>query len=276
MIANALIEKGGWRFSLRILAVINICVLIICSFVVKRWLPCTTHFSLITAWDKFQDANFNYLFLATFIHSLGTYMPFTHLTVYALNHGMTKSQAVLILSFVGIANAVGRIITGWLADRVGKVFMFQISMFGSGVSTLCWMTCTTFPTLFAYGLIYGFFAGGVISLIPSVTSALFGVNKIGAVTGLLYSSTAVGNLLAAPIGGFLHDAYHSYYPPISVAGGFLLFGMIFIYFIHQDAPSHVKLETTEDNEAKENEYSTSDKESGKELIGETEMAVSRL
>jgi hypothetical protein len=60
---------------------------------------------------------------------------------------------------------------------------------------------------------------------------LFGVKKIGSVTGLLYSSTASGNLLAAPIGGFLYDAYHSYYPPIAVAGGFLLWGMLFIFCI---------------------------------------------
>lgn len=232
MIANTLIQRGGWRFALRILAVLNFSVLLLSSFIVRRWLPCTTVLSLATAWEKFRDHNFCLLFAGTFVNSLGTYMPFTHLTVFALNHGMTKNQAVLILSLVGVANAVGRIVTGWLADRLGKVFMFQVSMFGSGVSTLCWMVCTSFPKLLTYGLVYGFFAGGVISLIPSVTSELFGIKKIGAVTGLLYSSTAVGNLLAAPIGGFLHDAYHSYYPPISVAGGFLLAGIIFIYFIN--------------------------------------------
>lgn len=54
--------------------------------------------------------------------------------------------------------------------------------------------------------------------------------------GLLYSSTAVGNLLSAPIGGFLYDASpsgaHKYTASIAVAGTFLLSGMIFAEFIN--------------------------------------------
>lgn len=232
LMVNALIDHGGWRFTLRILAAINAVSLFLCSLFIVRWLPCTKKLTMMAGDSSlFKDRNFCLLFAGTFINSLGTYMPYTHLPLYATMHGISKSQAVLILSLMGVANASGRIVVGWMADRFGKVLMFQLCMLFGGASTLCWMACTTFPTVLIYGLIFGFFAGGIISLIPSVSIELFGSQNPGYVSGLLYSSTAIGNLVSAPIGGFLHDAYHSYYPPIIAAGSFLLAGLLFVIFI---------------------------------------------
>ena len=54
-----------------------------------------------------------------------------------------------------------------------------------------------------YAAIYPAFAGGLISLIPAVSADEFGVAELGAVMGLLYTSTALGNVLSAPIGSGL-------------------------------------------------------------------------
>ena len=46
-------------------------------------------------------------------------MPFVHLPNYALLQGLTNSQSQLLLSMIGLGSALGRICTGFLADRVG-------------------------------------------------------------------------------------------------------------------------------------------------------------
>lgn len=234
LISGNLIATFGWRGCLRILALINTSCLMICSLGVRRLLPLVKRASTGASLEYFLDHNFVVLFIASIFYALGMFMPYTHLPIFAEKHGVSTSDSVFILSIMGIASAVGRIVSGLCADRFGKVLMLQICMYGGGISTLCWMACKTFPSLMVYGIIYGFFAGGIISLMPSVAAELFGIEKLGSVIGLLYTSNATGNLLSAPIGGFLYDAYHNYYPPISVAGGFLLAGAVIVLLVKKD------------------------------------------
>eukprot|EP01036_Dinobryon_divergens_P032041 gene32041-41551_t len=186
-----LIENCGWRITLRYLALISLMGLSICGLV----------------------------------------MPFTHLPLYAIKNGVSGSNAVWLLSCMGIASAVGRISMGYFADKYGKMQMLVLCVFGGGVSTLCWMACVTFPTLIVYSTVYGFFAGGLISLMPAVTGELFGIQRQGSIIGLLYTSSSVGNLLSAPIGGYLYAVYGTYFLPISVAGAFMMFSLIFLTLI---------------------------------------------
>jgi MFS family permease len=111
-----------------------------------------------------------------------------------------------------------------------------------------------------FGCFYGFFIGGVISLMPSVATEIYGTSKIASMLGILYTSTAVGNLLSAPIGGFLLQSYHSYGPPIITSAAFQLCGFLIVLFIKmlnklpEDKILPVTMETT-------------DIEVGKEVVG---------
>ncbi len=235
MVTNALIVANGWRSTLRYLALINIIGLILCSLAIRRLLPCKTATESPSSMHYFHQKNFTLLYIGCFLATLGIFMPYTHLPQYALLHGITKGKAVWLLSIMGICSAVGRVAVGYAADRVGKLQMIKLCMFAGGISTLCWMVCTQYYAMAIYGAVFGFFAGGVISLMPAVSADQFGMANIGSVMGLLYTSTAVGNLLSTPIAGFLHDAYHSYYPPISVAGTFMLMGCATLFFMDRQS-----------------------------------------
>lgn len=63
-------------------------------------------------------------------------MAYSHLPIYSELHGLSTNQAVFILSMVGVASACGRFMLGWLADYFGKLFMLQLCVLASGVSTL--------------------------------------------------------------------------------------------------------------------------------------------
>lgn len=231
-----LINTVKWRATLQILALINLVGLLVCSLAVKRLLPLSPVFTLNASLQMFHDRNFVLLFIGGLFNSLGLFMPYTFLIYYSKQHGVSTSGAYLITALVGVASFLGRLATGYFADRFGKITMLGICMAASGISTLCWLACTTFPSLVVYGLIFGFFAGGVISLMPSVCAELFGVASLGAILGLLYSSSAVGNLLSAPIGGFITDATGDYTAAIAIDGCFLLSGVLFVFFIK--TPTH--------------------------------------
>lgn len=231
LVTGMLVNKFKWRVTLRILALVDIVGLTFCAIAIRRFLPLTDRSNTESGLIYFKDLNFKYLYASAVISTLGLFMPYTHLPKYAEIHGVSTSGAILILSIMGIASATGRVVIGYAADVFGKLAMLMVCMVVGGVSTLCWVGCTVFPTMMVYGVVYGFFAGGVISLFPTVCVELYGVKRIGTVVGLLYTGTAFGNLLAAPIAGFFHDGTGSYTGPILLAGCLLLTASIFVYLV---------------------------------------------
>lgn len=237
MITGNLIESLGWRSALRIIALIEIVGLTIAALLIKRRIPLVTEWkSGSSSWDMFRsDRNFCLIFSSGVLASLGMFVPFTFLPTYIIQYHHGKSAAVFILSMIGISSALGRITTGFLADRIGKLFMLQICYLGGGLATLSWLISYSFVSILLMGICFGFFIGGVISLMPSVAAELYGIQKLASILGVLYSGTAVGNLLSAPIGGFLLQGYHSYGPPIITSAVFQLSGLCLVLFIRMPA-----------------------------------------
>lgn len=247
MITGSLLASYGWRTTIRIMALINFIGLMAASFGVKRLLPCTSSIRSAVSFELLNDSNVRFLCLTMLGNSLAMFMPYSVLPIYCQQQGLSTNQSVFILSIVGIASAVGRFSSGFAADYLGKIPMMQLASFVTGISTFSWMACKNFSSLLSYAIIFGFFGGGVISLVPSVAAEVAGVKQMGAVIGLVYTLTGVGILLSAPISGFLHDAYGNYYPSISVDAGFFMISTFFLLFIRrkkETSPAKIeKLET---------------------------------
>ncbi len=232
LISGALIRAYTWRGALKIQALMELVALLLCGWLIKRKTP------LITTWSSnnssleyFKDKNFILLFFSGLLVSLGYLVPFTYLPAYSQQYGVSESSSVFLVSLIGITSALGRISTGFFADRLGKLEMLKLCYLGSGVATLCWLVCWNFTTILIMGLVFGFFVGGVISLLPSVAAELYGIERLASILGLLYSCTAFGNLLSAPIAGFMLQGYHSYGPPIIAAGCFQLSSLVLVQFV---------------------------------------------
>lgn len=231
LVLGALINSLGWRTTLQILALVNLVGLITCSALITRRLPTAHHLVIVgNSLEFLQNANFMCLIFGYFIYILGMFVPYTYLVIYAESKGVSRNNAVLILSITGITNAIGRIIIGELADMVGKLNMLKISMICGCISTFCWLSCDNFNSIMVYGVVYGFFGGGAVSLLPSIAADILGVKKISTLVGFLYTFTSPGNLLSTPIAGFMFTAYQSYDSMIILTACFMLAGVSFITF----------------------------------------------
>lgn len=231
IVTQILIQQEGWRMAIRYLALISIVGLTICSLLIRRFTPTSRGQRVESSYKMFLNWQFSTLYVAALFSSLGMVMPITHLLRYALLHGVSRSNAVLLLSWMGIASAAGRVSLGFAADRAGKLSMLFLCTLGGTVTTFSWLACLDYDSLVAFAVLFGFFAGGLISLMPAVTADLFGVNNLASVIGLLYTSTAVGNLLSAPIGGYLFAVHHNYDLPIVVTGLFMAIATVFLFMV---------------------------------------------
>jgi MFS family permease len=157
------------------------------------------------------------LYAACLFCALGVFVPFVHLTPYALDHGMAKSSAVFLVSVIGIGSTVGRFCLGGLADRLGRRRSLMAMFAGMAVSLVIWGASTTFWPLAIFAFIFGTAYGGWVALLPSVVMDYFGGRNVSGIIGVLYTSAGVGTLIGPSAAGFAYDIGGSYTLPILIS-----------------------------------------------------------
>lgn len=231
-IIDSLIQRTGWRSTVRYLALIEAVGLTIVAALLKRFIPCRDNSLEInlrqTAIEYFQINNFKYAWYAFAIATFAYMIPLVHMTTFAIAHHISITQASFILAIAGLASASGRIAVGVLADRLGRFTMFRVSVLGASIVIFCWLSMTTYIDLLIFAVLFGVFAGGFISMVPAVGAECMNeVSKVGTAVGMMRTAITPGFLLASPIAGWLFSAQNDYTVPIYFAGamagiGFLL------------------------------------------------------
>jgi len=173
--------------------------------------------------EAVKSKSFLGLYAACLFCALGVFVPFVHLTPYAIDHGMTKSSAVLLVSVIGIGSTVGRFLLGGLADRLGRRLALLLMFAGMAASLPIWALSTTFWPLAFFAFAFGTAYGGWVALLPSVVMDYFGGRNVSGIIGVLYTSAGIGTLIGPSAAGFAFDVSGSYTLPIllSVAGNII-------------------------------------------------------
>jgi MFS family permease len=157
------------------------------------------------------------LYAACLFCAFGVFVPFVHLAPYAIDHGMAKSSAVLLVSVIGVGSTVGRFFLGGLADRLGRRLSLLAMFVGMAASLPIWALSTTFWPLAAFAFVFGVAYGGWVALLPSVVMDYFGGRNVSGIIGVLYTSAGIGTLIGPSAAGFAFDISHSYTLPIFVS-----------------------------------------------------------
>lgn len=114
------------------------------------------------------------------------------------------SYAVVILQ---AGSFLGRIVVGPLADRFGVWKVFGSASLLSGVSVLAFWTGRVGPGGAIAGLvIYGLASGGWMTMVTAATSAISPVTQIGMRIGMLWTFSALPNMVGPVICGALIGA----------------------------------------------------------------------
>jgi MFS family permease len=159
------------------------------------------------------------LYASCFICSFGLFVPFVHLVPYAIDHGVPRSAAVLLLGVVGVGSTAGRFFLGGLADRIGRRRALLATFAAMALVMGLWACSTGLGPLVAFALAYGALYGGLVALLPALVMDDFGGRYVGGIIGVLYTSVAVGTLIGPSAAGFAFDRSHSYTIAILASAG---------------------------------------------------------
>ncbi len=134
-----------------------------------------------------------------------------HLKLFlSLDHHYTQRDAASVISTVLAFSIAGRLLMGWLADRVAKKrVMILIYLLIAGSIPLLFVASDA-RAMYAFAVVFGLGLGGEYMIIPLMAAELFGVNVLGRLMGVVLTADGVAEAVA-PLGvGYLRDVTGSY------------------------------------------------------------------
>ena len=92
---------------------------------------------------------------------------------------------------------------GAVADRTGIMWLYKLCTLALGLSYAIWILSTGYVWLVVFALTMGSAYGGLVALAPAMVAELFGVERLGALLGTLYTGSAISALVGPPIAGLV-------------------------------------------------------------------------
>ncbi|KAF9375071.1 hypothetical protein CPB97_011710 [Podila verticillata] len=133
------------------------------------------------------------------------------------------------------SSAIGRIVMGFVSDRIGSINALFISTFAASLTILIiWTFAKTAAVMFVFSILYGLCCGAYLSSTVSVTAAICGLERLAVVTGIIYAGMAVGSVSGSPISGAILDSIGhktDYTGVIFFSGGVMTIGTVILFFL---------------------------------------------
>ncbi|RYN18356.1 hypothetical protein AA0113_g9763 [Alternaria arborescens] len=233
IMTSRLIPSVGFAWTLRIAAFLILFLLILACLTVKSRFPpnrqVVTRKQLVA---PFHEPEFLALNAGLCLFTFGMFIPINYFVVEATANGMSRGIAQYLVAMFNAASLFGRLLTGYLADRIGKYNVFTLAAFATGTSTLAlWLPSGRNDAAhIAYSVLYGFFSGAYVSLIAGLVAQISPIEQIGFRTGLVFFVNSIGALTTSPIAGAILDRENGRWTGVKVFSGVLcIAGTAFVF-----------------------------------------------
>ncbi|MDX2221844.1 MAG: MFS transporter [Rhodospirillaceae bacterium] len=219
----------GWRIAYTGLAVLpGLLALPAAAFLLR--MPTTTASAAeappvagVNTRAALADRRFWLIGLGLFLAGLGTSGIVAHLIPLLTDRGFAPSDAAQVASALGLAILTGRVVTGYLMDRLWAPGLAAGVLLVPAVSCLVLAGETTSVALLtAAAVVVGFAGGAEFDLLAYLCSRYFGLKHYGAIYGSLYALFVTASGMAPPLFGWVFDTQGAYDQILYIsAGGFI-------------------------------------------------------
>jgi len=198
----------------------------------------------LTARQGFASAKFYKLALAAFLSMSAGVAIILNLVPVLRSTGLTPTTAASVAGIIGIATITGRIIGGWLMDRISAGVIAALSSAGAAILPLVLLLLPgSVPAAAAGVAIYGLMGGAKVPAVVYLASRHFGQRAFGVLYGAINTTIALGVGLGPLVANMVYDATHSYTPVMWAAVPFVLLAAL-LYLSLGRYPEFDKQETT--------------------------------
>ncbi len=236
ILANRLISSYGWRISFIAFGVISFVIIILTGQFLRRdpqskgQLPDgDTGIQRDKSQAKELGLSFGkairtrqlwLLAISFFCVGFSVFTIIVHIVIHATGLGFLATNAVSIVSIVGGANIVGRIVMGSAVDRIGSRSTLITSLIIMLVAVVWLQYAKELWMLHLFAAIFGVSYGASFVLVPLIVGDFFGLSSLGVIVGLINASLTTGGTVGPVLIGYIFDVTGSY------QSGFLILAIV--------------------------------------------------
>lgn len=130
----------------------------------------------------------------------------------------------LAVMAVAIFNTCGRVVSGFLSDRIGRSRTMMLAAIAQALNMFAFRHYTT-PGLLLFGsAMTGLCYGTVFTLFPAATADFYGLRNLGVNYGLVFTAFGVAGVTGSVLGGKIGDLFGNYTYAFMTCGVMLLAG----------------------------------------------------
>ncbi|MBS1829915.1 MAG: MFS transporter [Acidobacteria bacterium] len=216
-IVHAVMDSHGWRGAYVALGFCAIAIPVpLAAILIQEPQPSKlSRFEQagMTRSEALRSSVFYHLTIVFFLAALCTNAAVAHLAPILTDQGMQTGQAAMAVSLFGLSTFFGRLVTGWLVDKLFAPYVAAslFALLGIGLLLLRQGAMGELAAVFI-----GFGFGAEADIMPYLASRYFGFRAFGEIYGILFASFTLGIAAGPPLMGFGFDRTGGYAAPLGI------------------------------------------------------------
>ncbi len=142
----------------------------------------------------------------------------------------------VLVALLAVGNASGRVIAGFLSDKIGRTQTMLIVFLFQAVLMFLLKFVGNWTVFIIISMLLGFNYGANLSVFPSVTKDWFGLKNFGVNYGLIFTAWGAGGLILPYISGRVFDATGKFDLAYLIAGVLLLVSAALTFVLRPPRP----------------------------------------
>lgn len=153
-----------------------------------------------------RDLKFWFLAFSYLLIGFSILIPFTFVSTYAVQELMLPYEiAARLITVIGVAAVLGKLVLGTLSDRTGRIKMMMLCSILIAAGCLGLACSQWLVTLIIFAIIFGLGYGAVWPLYAACASDYFAKEFSGSVIGLWVLFLGVGSIISPIVAGRMGD-----------------------------------------------------------------------
>jgi MFS family permease len=137
-------------------------------------------------------------------------MPQVHIIAYCGDLGYGVARGADMLALMMAFGIVGRIGSGFIADRIGGLPTLMLGSALQGVALLLYLAYDGLVSLYVISAVFGLFQGGIVPCYALIVREYFPAKEAGARVGIILMASLFGMALGGWLSGYIFDVSGSY------------------------------------------------------------------
>ncbi len=137
-------------------------------------------------------------------------MPQVHIVAYCGDLGYGVARGADMLALMMAFGIVGRIGSGFIADRIGGLPTLMLGSALQGVALLLYLLYDGLVSLYVISAVFGLFQGGIVPSYTIIVREYFPAKEAGARIGIILMASLFGMALGGWMSGYIFDLTGSY------------------------------------------------------------------